>query len=1113
MTNFSIRRPIFTIVGMIFFIILGIVSVTRIPLQLLPEIDPPVAAVATSYTDVNPQEVEQMVTVPIENTLSTISGLESITSNTQEGSSIVVLEFDWSSSIEDVELDINNALRQLDLPDGAGEPSFLKFDPSMMPMMQLAVTSGDQVIDFQDEVMDLEQEIQKIPGVASVDESGTLTEEVQINLDREALADANVNQETIIGALQANNVSLPGGLVERDDLSLTTRVLSEVTSLEEIRDLVVGTDPEIGDEITINDVATVEITTADEETLTRANQEPAINLSVMQESEANTTQTSNAVNERLDELLGDSDYEDLDVVTLYDEGDFINQSLASVSSSLVAGGVLAMLVLFFFLRNFKTPLIIGLAIPFSIVVTFAFMFFANIGINIMTLGGLALGVGLVIDNAIVVIENIYRHLSKGKTPKLAALDGTKEVLGAITASTLTTISVFLPIVFISGIVGNLFQELALTVSFSLLSSLFVAITVVPMIASRVLKEPREDRESKRRESKSMLGLKKLTEWSLGHRKTVIGLVVVMLGLGGLGLTTVGTELIPDSDQGSFTVDIEMETGTSLTRTTETVDAVENVLDDHQEVSDYVSIVGSAGMMAGGSEGSHTAQMMVSMTGLEDRSISTAEFIESISRDLERADTDAEITASTQTAAMGSEANTVPFTLSYTDREELYDTAYELEEELLDDSLITDVELSIEDQAPEILIEVDEEAARENNLTPADIGGQVGEATRGQQAATVQISGDDEESTQTYDVMVQLDASFTESVEELEDLLLSAGDEGETVTLSEVAEITEGESPASIQRSDQEEAVEFTVSFSTNSTLSDVTAVINETTDDVELPDGMTFSYGGEQEILEDAIGSMVTALILAIVFIYLIMAAQFESFRLPFIMMLTVPLVVIGVALALTLTQTPIGVTTFIGIIILVGIVVNNGIVLLDFVNQQKEKGMGTYDALVESVQLRTRPILMTTVTTVLGMIPLSLGIGEGAELQQPMAIAVIGGLISGTILTLVVIPVIYSLIDKETRSKHPRYVTVDGEFYEVDDRRLPKEQEKLSDAPEKVGEEEAMSYQEAPSQEEGTNAEEEEPRTGDSPKAEELSKEDILKLLESIVTSSKKDDNDNKKE
>ncbi|EZH67082.1 cation transporter [Bacillaceae bacterium JMAK1] len=1134
MTNFSIRRPVFTIVVMILFIIMGIVSSTRLPLQLIPDIEPPVAAVVTSYQNAGPEEVLSEVTEPIENQLSRTTGLELMQSNSMEGTSMIILQFDWDTSISDVELEIINTLRQVDLPDEVDEPSFLQFDPSMFPMMQLAVTSGDDVIDFQDDVLSLEDELLNIPGVASVDEAGSLSEIVEINLDRELMDDYSLTQEDITGAIQANNVSMPGGTVEQDELSLTTRVISELTTLDDIRDVVVGVDPGSGDQVTVDDVGEADVVTEDQSTITRANLEEAITLSIMQESNANTTQTSNAVNDRLDELLNDSDYEDLEVVTLYDEGDFINQAINSVLSALILGGVLAMSVLFLFLRNLKTPFIIGLAIPFSVIVTFAFMYFLDIGLNIMTLGGLALGIGLVIDNAIVVIENIYRHLSKGKTPKDAAREGTKEVFGAIVASTLTTISVFLPIVFISGIVGDIFRELALTVSFSLLSSLLVAITVVPMVASRVLKTPDEDIEDKRRNSKSMNWLENMTHWSLAHRKSVIAITFLLLFGGIAGLFTVGTELLPESDQGSFNVDVEMEPGTSLERTDEAVAAIEEVLDDYQEIADYSATIGGSSMDMGGNGQSHVAEIIVSLVPMDERTLTDAEFVESITRDLERADDGVEeLSAYTMSAAMGGEANTVPFIVSHEDRSELYDFAYDLEDELLDYNIINDVELSIEETIPEIAIDVDSDEALENGLTPAEIASQVSEATRGETIALVQLTsnGDDEEendenaSSSTYEVVVGLDSSYTDTIEELE-VLTIRNSEGETVNLGDVAEISDGESPASIQRADQEEAVEFTVSYTTAAVLSDVSASIEEAVAEIELPDGAQFSFGGEQEILDDAIASMILALALAIIFIYLIMAAQFESFKLPFIMMLTVPLVIIGVAIALTATQTAIGITAFIGIIILVGIAVNNGIVMLDFVNQRKRAGMSTYDALVESVQLRTRPIVMTSVTAILGMVPIAIGMGEGAEMQQPMAIAVIGGLISSTLLTLVFIPVMYSLFDKETRSKKP-YVVVDDREGERRYLTATKEGNKDHVDPQNEQHAENETRQDEPryATEETEDTEDrtttDEQSTDDSStvseqkretRADDLSKDEILDLLDTIVRRNK-DENKNDKE
>ncbi|WP_413381331.1 efflux RND transporter permease subunit [Alkalihalobacillus sp. 1P02AB] len=1100
MTNFSIRRPKFTIVAMLFFLIFGFVSLTNLPLQLFPNINPPIAAVVTSYNGASPEEVLDRVTVPLESQLSTTSGLKRMTSQTSEGTALILLEFDWSASIDDVELDIINTIRQIPLPDGANEPSFLKFDPSMMPTLQLAITSNEPVAEFQDIVFDLQSEVTKIPGVASVNESGSIIEEVQVYLDQDELVATGLTQEDVVGIIQAHNVAMPGGTVITDELNLTTRVISELTSVEDIEQLVVSVNPQTGEEIQLTDIASVEIGAKDRQVITRADQEEAIQFTVMKESEANTVAVSNAVNDRLSEMLNESKYEDLEVVSLYDEGEFINLSINSVTNALIFGGILAMLVLFFFLRNMRTPLIIGIAIPFSVITTFAFMYFTNIGLNLMSLGGLALGIGMLIDNAIVVIENIYRHLSMRKDPKLAALDGTKEVAAAITASTLTTISVFLPIVFISGLIGNLFAEFALTVSFSLIASLIVAVTVIPMIASRWLKTPTENLEEKRIQSKSMQMLKSAAEWVLNHRITVLMITAISLVVGGLGLTTVGVEFLPDSDQGSFTIDIEMENGTSLARTQEAVESVEEILNDHNEVANYVSTTGStAESMGGGS--SHQAQIQVSMVALDQRSVSTSEFIESIERDLTRADSDADISASTLTA-LGADANTITFTISDANPDRLYDHAEELQLELEDLNMVRTVEISIEELVPEIAIEVDPEAARENGLAPAQIANEINRLTTGQTASSIQTEDHD-----IYDIVVSLHPDFIEDIDALENIQIR-NSANEFIALSDVAEIVEGESTATINRLEQEEAVEFTVFYTTDTTLNAITNEINTIVDDLDFGDTTSLFYGGERELLDDSIGSMILALVLGIIFIYLVMAAQFESFKAPFIIMFTVPLVVIGVAFILTITQTPIGITVFIGGMVLIGIVVNNAIVLVDYVNQLKARGMASYDALVKGVQDRTRPIVLTSLTAILGMVPLALGIGEGAEMQQPMALVVIGGLISSTFLSLFVIPVVYSLLDSEMRKKKKRYVTVEGEYVEVEElKELPRETRQHSIVLPTETEETIAEEVKKDKKDDENEKEENSESHNKSEEKTDISKEEILELLERIVDSSKKKD------
>ncbi len=1019
-TALSIKRPKLTIVGMILFVLLGVVSLTNLPLQLFPEINPPVGAVVSSYPGASPEEVEDKVTKPLEESLSTLPGLNRMTSSSEEGMTLVLLEFSWSSTIDEVEQDIITAMNQVQIADGANSPRFMKFDPSMIGMNQMAITSnGQNVTDFQSDVEDFQTELERIKGVANVTSSGGLTERYEISLDQQKMTDNHLTQDNIVQLIQSHEIALPGGTIETDDHTLTTRVLNSIDGKEGLEKLA------ITDNLTLADIAQVKLNTAKQTALTRANQKPALQLTAMKESDANTVQVSTLFNEKLDELLDKNEYENLSVISLYDEGDYIQQSIDSVTSSLILGGVFAMIVLFLFLRNFKTPLIIGISIPFSVIVTFAFLYFTDVSLNIMTLGGLALGIGMLVDNAIVVIENIYRHLSMGKDPKIAATEGTKEVGGAITASTLTTIVVFLPIVFISGIVGNIFMEFALAIAFSLIASLAVALTVVPMIASRVLTVPNDNEEIKRQQSSSMKLLDRSIRWVLGHRLVTVLIVVLLLGVGGLGLARTGVDFLPEADQGSFTIDVTLENGAKLDKTKETVEKIENILDKESDVKDYMAVIGSSseGAAMGGPSGSNAAMMFVSMADPDNRNRSTIDFIEDFEKEIKGVNPDATISLSSQAAMGGGDANSIVFTVSDNDVQRLEEATAIIQEDLEDEKDIREVDISIEETSPEIQVRVNEKNARAHGLTPGEIAQTVSHVTRGQTATSIQS-----ENSEIFDVVVKYADENLESKTDLENLLVPKHD-GSYVSLKNIATIEEGDGPTVINRLNQEPSVEFTVTYSADTNLNSVAQLIKEVMDDADLEDSTSYAFSGEQELLEDSITSLAFAFVLALLFIYLVMAGQFESFKYPFVVMLSVPLMVIGVMLALTLTNTTLSVTVFIGIIVLAGIVVNNGIVLIDYINQLKEQGMSTHDALVESVKRRTRPILMTALTTILGVFPLALGIGEGAEIQQPMGIAVIGGLVSSTFLTLFFVPVLYSLFDKETRRKAKKYVTPDGQI------------------------------------------------------------------------------------
>ncbi len=1013
---FSIRRPIFTLITMIFVLVLGTVSLLNIPLKLIPDINPPVGVVVTSYEGASPTEVSEKVGRPMEASLSTLPGLKTMTSTSQEGANLTLLEFSWSTDLEEVENDVLRSIENAALPDDAGRPQFLKFNPSQFPVIQLTMSSEESDEALQELADQLQLELSKVPGVANVNVSGIAAEEVRITIDEDKMKLYKLDQSDIVNAIVSNNVSLPGEKIETEGKNLSTRIISGFQGPDDIRNLTLLTDPATGEQITIGYVAVVEQISRTDGTITRTNEKPSVMMSVLQQSDANTADVSEEFQTALDELLKEEKYKNIEADILFDQGNYIQLAIGSISTSLVVGGLLAMLILVLFLRSVKSPIIIGIAIPYSVILTFVLMYFSGFTLNIMTLGGLALGIGMLVDNSIVVIENIYRHLAMGKDPKEAARTGTKEIGGAITASTLTTIVVFLPVAFITGIIGDLFLEFALTISFSLIASLLVALTVVPMLASRWLKRAPADTEAKRKNSRSMKILKKMIEWSLLHRLTVVLLTVMMLAAGLFGLTTVGTQFLPNTDEGYFSINVELENGAAISETEKAVDAIEKELVKVKEVDVYVSYIGST--QEGSFRGTldeNRAEVYVKLVDLEDRERSVFQIADTLEDNLERTAREANETAEVSLAlqsSSGTSPNTLTFNLRDIDKQRLEEETDKVAEAIRELPDVTEVRTDLSERTEELQIEVNRDKARLNGLAPAQIANAVNDITRGVFATQIVT-----EEGQVQSVMVQYGEEDVNKIDQMKQLSIKKAD-GSYVRLADLADFRIKESPVKIQRINNQDAVQFHIQYKDSTTLGQLTEQVEKVFKDVGLSAETEVVYSGERDLLDTAMSQLGLALVLAIIFIYLVMAAQFESLKYPFVVMFSVPLFVIGVSVAMAVTRTPIGITALIGVIVLAGIVVNNAIVIVDYINKQKESGMSAYDAIVTSVQDRVRPVLMTSLTTILGLVPMALGIGEGTEINQPMGIAVIGGLISSTFLTLIFIPVIYSFFDKGTKKR-----------------------------------------------------------------------------------------------
>ncbi|MDN7241435.1 efflux RND transporter permease subunit [Planococcus sp. N028] len=1016
-SDFSIKRPVLTLVIMFLVIILGAVSFFKIPVTLIPELNPPIGVVVTNYPGASPTEVNEKVTEPLEANLSTVPGIESIQSTSREGSNFILLEFDWSTNMDDVQSDIIQRIELTPIPDDSNEPRFLKFDPAQFPVIQLSLRAHDEGTDVRVLAEQLEKELLQTEGVASVNISGSLIEEIQISLDQEKLEDKGLQQSDIVQLIQANNISMPGEPIETEDgRHLTTRIVSTLTTVENIQDLVITVNPLNGESVTIDDVADVTLGERERSSLTRANEEPAVLLSALQESNANTADVSQAFQEKLNELLSEEQFSGVEADILFDQGDYVQLAVGNIGQSLIIGAILAMLILFFFLRGIKSPIIIGISIPYSVIVTFVLMYFADFALNIMTLGALALGIGMLVDNAIVVIENIERHLTMGKTPKQAASDGSKEVSGAIISSTLTTIAVFVPVIFITGLLGEIFFEFALTISFSLFASLAVALTVIPMLAARMLHKPKGDMEARRRRSKGLKNFERSVVWALRHRLAILLTALVVFAVSIFGIFQVGTEFLPATDEGFFSIDVELENGASRTATDEVVSQIEDELKKEKDVAVYVSLIGTTQQaQSQGTSESNIAELYVKLVPLEERNRSVFKFVDDVQpKVLDRVGEQAEVTFNMQTAT-GSTPNTVSFNVSDTDKERLDISIDKINEALKALPGTTELTNDRDETIDEIQMKINKEAATEYGLAPAQIAQTVNNVTRGVPASQI-LTEDDK----VVSALVEYDKVYRDSIDKLETLRLRTPS-GQFVELKELADIQIKQGPVNIRHVDQADSVSFSLQHKSDITLGDMSDEVDAAIEELKLDDETIITYGGDRELFDNAIDDMLLALALAVVFVYIVMAAQFESFKYPFVIMFTVPLMAIGVAIGLVFTQTPISITAVIGILVLVGIVVNNGIVLVDYINQRKEAGMDSYEAILTSVRDRLRPILMTALTTILGLVPLAFGLGEGTEINQPMGIAVIGGMISSTFLSLYIVPIVYSLFDSQTRKMNQK--------------------------------------------------------------------------------------------
>ncbi len=1015
----AIERPVtmFMISGVV--ILLGIMSLSRLPVDLLPDVSYPSLTIRVSYAGVGPLEMEELVTRPIEQAVSATSGVERLESTSSEGSSRVTLNFAWGTDLNEAADDVRNRLDRVRgrLPEEADPPVMFKFDANASPIMGVGVEGNfDRVTLREMAENDLSPRLERVPGVASVSVEGGLRRQIHVELSKEKILALELPVNRVIQLLRSENQNTPLGEIDEGDRTYLLRSQGQFENLNQIRDLVVMT--RAGVPVYLKDIAEVKDSTEDLRSFTRINGNPGVRLRVTKQSGQNTVAIADAVRREVERI--NNEIPGLKLSVLDDSSVFINRSIHSVQEAAVLGAILVIAVIFTFLRNVRSTLIICTSIPVSIVGTFALLYFGGFTLNTMTFGGLALGVGMIVDASIVVLENTYRHMEQGKDRMQASIDGSEEVWSAILASTLTHVAVFVPLLFLSGVSSILFKQLAYVVMFSLFMSLFVAVTIVPVLCSRILKPPVHGSErqgltgrlftwSERLLDGMDEGYRRILRRALIHRPTVIGLGAGLVALAVVILPSIGYELMPQADEGEVSVTAELPVGTRIERAHDVALRLESLIAEY--VPEKEIVITQAG--AGGFGGSASRTQATIRLVAKDQRTRTSE---EIARDLNRQLTGVlpGVIISTRASGGNSQMNRImgggDSRLSLEVRGDDLRMAREISQsakELMDKlpEAVRNARISREEGRPELAIDIDRPKAALLGLSVTNVAESIRTNVAGTQAAFFRKDGNE------YPIIVRLREEDRERVEDINDVLINAPT-GQVLQAKNLMSLRNQSGPTEIQRKNQERILRVTAE--PEIALSEAVAAVNNRMSEVRTSPQFQVGFGAEVEEQARAFRQLQLMLILAVVLVYAVMASQYESLRDPFIIMFSVPLAAIGVVLALVLTNTTFSLQAYIGVIMLAGIVVSNAILLVDYTNiLRRRDGVPLREAVEQAGRTRLRPIIMTTLTTILGLVPMALAIGEGSELQAPLARVVIGGLTASTLITLVFVPTLYTIFEE----------------------------------------------------------------------------------------------------
>lgn len=1019
--QYSVRRPIGITMITLIVVIFGIVSLTHLPIDLMPDITYPRITISASYSNASPMEIETLITRPIEQAISAVPGVEEISSDSSEGSSRVRVSFAWGTDLDAASNDIRDRIDRIigRLPDDMDRPMLRKFDAAAFPILILGAAADLDPVQLLNIIENqVKYRIERIPGVASLDVRGGNKREIHINLNIEKIKALNISPDQIISRLRAENVNMPAGTIESGNYEFRLRTPGEFAEVEQIKGIIVGEKD--GKPIRLTDLANVIDRWEKDNSIIRIDGKPGIRVMISKQSGANTVAVAKAVKAEI--LKINEDIPQLKLNPIVDTSTYIERAINNVSSSAFYGGLLAIIILQFFLGNLASTAIIAVAIPISIIATFALMYYFNFTLNIMSLGGVALGIGMLVDNSIVVLENIFRYREQKMGMMEAAVKGASEVAMPVLASTLTTIVIFLPLLFVEGMTGLMFKQLAYIVAFSLFCSLGVSLTLVPMLSSQFLSIRQKDKPGIfKRFSEGVinriLGLHALClRLILNNRAVTAFILAILVSASVLMIRFVGTELMPSADEGEVRVSIELEEGSRK-------QIVERIfLKAEKIVTEAVPEATIIFTNAGGGWGSSSAtsgQIRIPLVPISERKRSTSQIAADLRKKL------VGLPGCIVRVREGQGLFLLRMGSNNDDKLQIEVRGHDLDisnqlgkavEKVLESiEGVTDVQLSRKEGVPERVVVIDRIRAADLKLTVNKIAGFLETILSGSTAGYLRDGGDE------YKILVKAENAEYSTLEEILNLHIN-NSEGQPVMLRNVASIRNEVGPTEIERVDQQRTLEVSANVEGRA-IGFVIAEAQQKIREIPLPADFSIILSGDFEEQQKSFKELAFSFVLALLLVYMVMAVQYESLYDPIIVMTTVPLSIVGVIPTLWLTDTTLNVQSFIGCIMLGGIVVNNSILLVDHINDlRREHDLDLLTAVSTAARNRCRPILMTALTTVLGLIPLALGLGEGGEMQAPMARAVIGGLVCSTFISLVIIPMIYYEFDlafKKSKSQN----------------------------------------------------------------------------------------------